>query len=143
MNKVFEDFIFNFYAWHLDKNLYHVHRPRINWPIEEETTEIWFNAFDVNTNPGDRRTDIVIDYCVNSLHILLYISLYISVPTFNLFQIGSSVNLFLFQSGSLSLLHSFICCFCTYFPISECATPKFLPALHEAPEHDIFSLIQH
>lgn len=63
MNKVFEDFIFNFYAWHLDKNLYHVHRPRINWPIEEETTEIWFNAFDVNTNPGDRRTDIVIDYC--------------------------------------------------------------------------------
>lgn len=61
MNKIFELFILNFYAVHLDRSIYKVHAPKINWKIEENAEEIWGSAFDVDVDPGDRRTDIVIE----------------------------------------------------------------------------------
>lgn len=61
MHKVFEMFILNFYSLHLDKKTYKVHAPKINWQIADETIGAWEGMFDVDTNPGDRRTDIVIE----------------------------------------------------------------------------------
>ncbi|MCH5337341.1 MAG: hypothetical protein J1E03_01035 [Acetatifactor sp.] len=61
MHKVFELFILNFYAMHLERSTYRVHAPKINWQIEENANDIWGGAFDVDINPGDRRTDIVIE----------------------------------------------------------------------------------
>ena len=61
MHKVFEMFILNFYSLHLDKETYRVHAPKINWHITENATDIWGGAFDVDVDPGDRRTDIVVE----------------------------------------------------------------------------------
>ena len=61
MHKVFELFILNFYALHLDRQIYKVHAPKITWKIDESADDIWGDVFDVVENPGDRRTDIVIE----------------------------------------------------------------------------------
>jgi 5-methylcytosine-specific restriction enzyme subunit McrC len=61
MHKVFEMFILNFYALHLDKKEYRVHAPKINWHMEQDAADTWGEMFDVDDNPGDRRTDIVIE----------------------------------------------------------------------------------
>lgn len=61
MQKVFELFILNFYLTHLNRLIYKVHAPKINWQIENSANDIWGDIFDVETNPGDRRTDIVIE----------------------------------------------------------------------------------
>ncbi len=61
MHRVFELFILNFYRLHLDRKVYKVHAPKINWHITENAAEIWGGAFDVDTDPGDRRTDIVVE----------------------------------------------------------------------------------
>ena len=54
-------FILNFYSLHLDKETYRVHAPKINWHITENAADIWGGAFDVDVDPGDRRTDIVVE----------------------------------------------------------------------------------
>lgn len=61
MPKVFELFILNFYAMHLDKKVYKVHAPKINWHIKSGTEELLGDIFDVVTDIGDRRTDIVVE----------------------------------------------------------------------------------
>lgn len=61
MHKIFELFILNFYAVHLDRRIYKVHAPKITWKITESADDIWGDVFDVDENPGDRRTDIVIE----------------------------------------------------------------------------------
>ena len=61
MHKVFELFILNFYAMHLDKKAYKVHAPKINWHLDENAEDIWGGLFEIDTDPGDRRTDIVIE----------------------------------------------------------------------------------
>ena len=61
MHKVFELFILNFYKINLDRSKYRVHAPKINWHMEENAIDIWGDLFDVNENPGDRRTDIVVE----------------------------------------------------------------------------------
>ena len=62
MQTVFEKFILNFYKLHLGKEKnYHVHAPKINWHIAENAAEVWGGLFTVDDNPGDRRTDIVIE----------------------------------------------------------------------------------
>ena len=61
MHKVFEMFILNFYKIHLDRKIYRVHAPKINWHMEEDATDIWGDLFEVDDNPGDRRTDIVLE----------------------------------------------------------------------------------
>ena len=61
MHKVFELFILNFYKINLDRSVYRVHAPKINWHLEEDATDIWGELFDIDENPGDRRTDIVLE----------------------------------------------------------------------------------
>lgn len=63
MHKVFELFILNFYKMHLDKSVYRVHAPKIRWQLEKDSAKIeaWSELFDVDDNPGDRRTDIVVE----------------------------------------------------------------------------------
>ena len=61
MPKVFELFILNFYAMHLDKKTYKVHAPKINWHIKSDAEELLGDIFDVVTDVGDRRTDIVVE----------------------------------------------------------------------------------
>lgn len=61
MEKVFELFLLNFYSIKLDKKHYKVHAPKIKWHIAENSEEMHSQFFDVDDNPGDRRTDIVIE----------------------------------------------------------------------------------
>ena len=61
MQKVYELFLLNFYAMHLDKEIYRVHAPKINWNIDTNAAEYWQDCFDIDTKISDRRTDIVIE----------------------------------------------------------------------------------
>lgn len=61
MHKVFELFILNFYNINLNKHTYKVHAPKINWHIDDKAKEEWGDIFDIETNPSDRRTDIVVE----------------------------------------------------------------------------------
>ena len=61
MQKVYEIFLLNFYKKHLDKNIYKVHAPKIKWHLDSNAEEEWGGLFDIEDNPGDRRTDIVIE----------------------------------------------------------------------------------
>jgi len=61
MHRVFELFILNFYDMHLDRSVYKVHSTKISWQIEEDAFDVWGDMFEVKVNPGDRRTDIVIE----------------------------------------------------------------------------------
>lgn len=60
MQKVYELFILNFYAIHLDKSAYKVHAPKISWHLDAEETG-WEDFFEIETDVGERRTDIVIE----------------------------------------------------------------------------------
>lgn len=71
MHKVFEVFILNFYAMHLDKKEYKVHAPKINWHIEENAQQTWGEYFDVDENIGDRRTDIVVENNLKNVQIII------------------------------------------------------------------------
>lgn len=71
MHKVFEIFILNFYAMNLDKKIYKVHAPKIEWPIEKNAQQRWGEYFEVEENIGDRRTDIVVEN--NEKHIQIII----------------------------------------------------------------------
>lgn len=61
MCRVFELFILNFYTMHLDRHTYKVHAPKISWHLDDNAEEIWGDLFDIKSNPGDRRTDIVVE----------------------------------------------------------------------------------
>lgn len=61
MQKVYELFLLNFYALHLNKEKYRVHAPKIHWKIDETALEEWGKFFDIDTKITDRRTDIVIE----------------------------------------------------------------------------------
>ncbi len=61
MHKVFEMFLLNFYSMHLDRSTYKVHAPKINWHLDTNAEDQWGGLFDVESTPGDRRTDIVIE----------------------------------------------------------------------------------
>lgn len=70
MQKVFEMFILNFYAAHLDRNTYKVHAPKINWHIKEDVDDTWGELFDVEKDPGDRRTDIVVENKIEKIQMI-------------------------------------------------------------------------
>lgn len=61
MHRVFELFILNFYKIHLDNSVYKVHAPKIYWHLKSDADDLWGDIFEIDTNPGDRRTDIVIE----------------------------------------------------------------------------------
>lgn len=61
MARVYEMFIFNFYALHLDPAQYRVHAPKITWNMEEDAQSRYGGLVDIIMNPSDRRTDIVIE----------------------------------------------------------------------------------
>lgn len=60
MQKVYELFILNFFAIHLDQKTYHIHAPKINWHLDVEDNA-WGEFFEIEEEIGDRRTDIVIE----------------------------------------------------------------------------------
>lgn len=60
MQRVYELFILNFYAANLPKRRYTVHAPKIKWHLDNDRFA-WETAFEVETSPGDRRTDIVVE----------------------------------------------------------------------------------
>lgn len=60
MNRIYEKFLLNFYKIHLDKHDYEVRSTDIKWNIDQTNTSKWIDKFDVDYNPGNRRTDIVI-----------------------------------------------------------------------------------
>ena len=61
MEKVYEQFILNFYAINLDSKHYKVHAPKISWVLEDNAEERFGDLVDIVENPADRRTDIVIE----------------------------------------------------------------------------------
>lgn len=71
MQKVYEIFILNFYKKHLDKSIYKVHAPKIKWHLDSNTEDEWRGLFDIEDNPGDRRTDIVIENKVKNIQFII------------------------------------------------------------------------
>ena len=71
MDRVFEKFILNFYAIHLNRSTHTVHAPHIAWPLEDKADEIWGGIFTVNKNLGDRRTDVVVENKVKKLQLII------------------------------------------------------------------------
>ena len=61
MQKVYELFLLNFYALHLDKRTYRVHAPKIDWCIDTDAVEHLKDSFNIVTKITDRRTDVVIE----------------------------------------------------------------------------------
>lgn len=61
MQKVYEIFLLNFYKFHLDKTIYKVHAPSIQWKLDTNKEDEWEGLFEEEENPGNRRTDIVIE----------------------------------------------------------------------------------
>lgn len=60
MQKVYETFLLNFYAMHLDKNKYRVHAPKFTW-IKSEVEDIWDEYEDADSYMPELRSDIVIE----------------------------------------------------------------------------------
>lgn len=71
MERVYEMFIRNFYALHLDAAKYRVHAPKITWNMEEDAEARYGGLVDVVMNPSDRRTDIVIENKVAKKQMIL------------------------------------------------------------------------
>lgn len=71
MEQVYEMFILNFYAVHLDSSRYKVHAPKIRWNMEEHAEERYGGLVDVVMNPSDRRTDIVIENKVTKKQMIM------------------------------------------------------------------------
>ncbi len=61
MQRVFELFLLNFYKANLDRRIYKISAPKVYWQIDSEEAKGWEGVFDIDKNPGDRRTDIVIE----------------------------------------------------------------------------------
>ena len=61
MEKVYEQFILNFYAINLDRKTYRVHAPKINWRMEQDAENRFGDLVDIIDNPSDRRSDIVVE----------------------------------------------------------------------------------
>ncbi len=60
MQRVYELFILNFYSIHLNRSVYRVHAPKIQWHLDS-SEDNWNEFFEEETDLGDRRTDIVIE----------------------------------------------------------------------------------
>lgn len=60
MQIVYEKFILNFYKKELDNSKYIVHSPSIQWQLNNDDN-YYDDLFDIEENPGNRRTDIVIE----------------------------------------------------------------------------------
>ena len=71
MERVYEMFILNFYALHLNSAQYRVHAPKITWNMEEDAEERYGGLVDLVMNPSDRRTDIVIENKVSKKQLIL------------------------------------------------------------------------
>lgn len=71
MEKVYEQFILNFYAINLDRNIYRVHAPKITWKMEHNAKDRFGDLVDVIENPSDRRTDIVIENRVTNKQLII------------------------------------------------------------------------
>lgn len=71
MERVYEMFILNFYALHLDSSQYRVHAPKITWNMEEDAEERYGGLVDVVMNPSDRRTDIVVENKVTNKQMII------------------------------------------------------------------------
>ena len=71
MERVYEMFILNFYALHLDSAVYRVHAPKITWNMEEDAEERYGSLVDLVMNPSDRRTDIVVENKITKKQLIL------------------------------------------------------------------------
>lgn len=71
MQRVYELFILNFFKSHLDPNVYYVHAPKIKWHLDEKIDDDLEDLFEVEDNPGDRRTDIVIENKIKKIQFII------------------------------------------------------------------------
>ncbi|MBR2967112.1 MAG: hypothetical protein IKC52_06590 [Clostridia bacterium] len=71
MEKVYEQFILNFYAVNLDPKIYKVHAPKINWKMEKDAEFRFGDLVDIIENPSDRRSDIVVENKVTQKQLII------------------------------------------------------------------------
>ena len=71
MEKVYEQFILNFYAINLARNIYRVYAPKITWRMELDAEDRFGDLVDIIENPSDRRTDIVIENRVTNKQLII------------------------------------------------------------------------
>ena len=61
MCRLYEEFLLNFYIYHLDNKKYNVHSPKINWVLDDFGEEDFEEGMVVNELLPEMRTDIVIE----------------------------------------------------------------------------------
>lgn len=71
MQTVYEKFILNFYKMHLDRAIYKVHAPSIQWKLDTGEDNEWEGLFEEEDNPGNRRTDIVVENNMNKIQFII------------------------------------------------------------------------
>jgi len=60
MQDVYQKFLLNFYAIHLDKAIYRVYAPKFNW-LKSDEEDLWEDLDDADAYMPELRTDIVIE----------------------------------------------------------------------------------
>ena len=98
MEKLYEKFVLNFYRVHLDKAIYHVHAPKINWNLDGRMDEAEYALL------PEMRTDIVVENRLEKMQLIIDTKYYVKalvssnwteiekVRTAHLFQILAYVN---------------------------------------------------
>ena len=71
MNKIYEKFILNFYNHHLDHKKYRVHAPNVEWKLDKNIVNNLDDYFFIEEEPGNRRTDIVIENKIDNIELTL------------------------------------------------------------------------
>lgn len=70
MATIFEKFVLNFYKINLDNKKYKVYSPKISWHLSDDLEDLE-NEFELETDPGDRRTDIVVENKIDKIQFII------------------------------------------------------------------------
>lgn len=71
MPRIYESFLLNFYKIHLNSSEYSVSANNIKWNLDTNQAKEWADLFEIEENPGNRRTDIVIQNNEKQIQLIL------------------------------------------------------------------------
>lgn len=77
MQKVYELFLLNFYAMHLDRSKYRVYAPKFTW-IKSSDADIWDDVEEADSLMPELRTDIVIENKEKGIQLIIDAKYYTS-----------------------------------------------------------------
>lgn len=70
MQKVYEKFLLNFYAMHLDRVIYRVYAPKFTW-LKSKEQDVWTDVEEADSLMPELRTDIVIENKKSNVQLII------------------------------------------------------------------------